>query len=254
MDNHFQTRAYSEKLYLAMTAFNEADDFYFAQAEDNGRVDVPTLVNRHQSRILNENQASTMTPMAAMQAYYHHVQQQLVECSGHTRVAGEALYCLGKLFSLKAGNDQEGGGRLDNAKALVFFDAAVTCDPGHYQSANELGVLMAKSGRLEQARQLFQASLSIRQLPQVWSNLAQVHIKLGETQLAQLAETEYQRMLANPPSEKDAKIKWMSPERFAGDANQNLPLRTARRSADGAGEGQEDKAEPAYKKIWKRLF
>jgi tetratricopeptide (TPR) repeat protein len=254
IDNQFQTRDYSTRLYSAMTAFNEADDFYFAQAEDNGRVDVATLISRHQSRILNADQSADMTPMAAMQSYYQFVQQQLVACGGQTVEAGEALYCLGKLFSLKAGNDQEGGGRLDNAKALVFYDAAIACDPGHYRSANELGVLMAKSGRLDQAKQLFQASLKTRQLARVWSNLAQVHRQLGENQLAQLAETEYQRMLAAPPQEEDARITWLTPERFASDSQEPVELRTASRPASASAESDTKKDEPSYKKFLKRLF
>ena len=99
--------------------------------------------------------------MQAMQMYYDYVQNRLVACSGNTVVAGEALYCLGKLHQVRATDPIEGSA-IDNAKSVVYYNASINCDPKSYKAANELGVMLARSGRIREARNLFLQSLKTR--------------------------------------------------------------------------------------------
>ncbi len=253
IDNQMSTRESTDRLFVALLALKESDDFYYAQAENNGRVDVATIALHHQSKILNSQQLSAISPMEAMQAYYDFVQLQLVACSGHTVVAGEALYCLGKLYNMNA-NSAVGGSRLDNAKAIVFHGAALQCDSRNYKSANELGVLFSKSGRFDLAKKLLLQSLRIRPLPKVWENLAFVHQQLGEPELAQRAEAEYQQLLDAPSAPQTARIQWVSPEKFAEQSAEPVELRTAARE-DLSDEKQTTAAEPSsFKKALNRWF
>ena len=49
---------------------------------------------------------------------------------------------------------------------------------------NELGVLLARCGQLEDAAQVLTQGLSIAPQPQMWHNLAMIHEKLGNAALA----------------------------------------------------------------------
>lgn len=213
----------SNALFEANRALRESDDFYQAQAEQHRRVDVVAVAKGHQSNVVEPDYLQGLNPMQAMQLYYDFVQGRLVECGGGTVVAGEALYCLGKLHQVRAKDPIEGS-VVDNAKSVVFYNASVNCDPNAYKSANELGVMLARSDRLAEARNMFLRSLKTHQVSMVWANLANVHRRLGENHLADLADAEYRRMLEGPAANR---IKWMEPEEFAQSQKDPLPLRTA---------------------------
>lgn len=250
MDYQFDTKEFSESLYRALEAINEADDFYFAQSRNNGRVDVAAIGNRHTSKILSEQELKEINSVDAMQAYYNFVQDQLVKCSGRTVVAGEALYCLGKLYLVKRKMSVDGS-PLDSAKSIVHHRAAIGCDKRNFKSANELAVLLFNSGRPEQAKKLLLQSLKIRQVPAAWENLAKVHQQLGEHQLAQLARTEFQRMMGNSPTTN--KIQWISPSEFAeGSSREPAELRVA--NAAGQGNASQEPKQSKIKNIFTKLF
>ena len=224
VDYQTGTQDYTDSLYRATVALKEADDFFFAQGENGGRVDVPSIARNHESMILSPAQMQSMTPVQAMQEYYNYIQKNYAVAGGNSIVASEAMFCLGKLYVVK-GKDIIEGSPLDNAKAIVHHRAALECNDGNYKSANELAVLLAKTGRLDQAKNLLLHSLKIKQVPQAWENLAFVHDQLGERDLAQLAITEFQRMMNAPPTTQQ--INWVAPQQFANGGVEPAALRTA---------------------------
>ena len=224
IDYQNNTRGLTGRLSSAFLALREADDFYYAQSEHEGIVDVATIAKHHDSKILNEQTAIRMTPVDAMQAYYNYVQEQFIACTGKSVVAGEALYCLGKLYVVK-GKSVVDGSQLDNAKAIVHHRSAIGCDNRNYKSANELAVLLAKSGRMEQAKNLLVHSLKIKQIPRAWENLAFIHQQMGQAKLSNLAFAEFQRTLNEPPTTNQ--IQWIAPDQFARQSQQPASLRTA---------------------------
>ena len=241
---------YADAYFEAVQAIRESDDFYNAQAQQHRKVDVVAIAKEHRSKVTEPSYLKGLNPMQAMQMYYDFVQDRLVACSGNTVVSGEALYCLGKLHQVNAKDPIEGS-QVDNAKSVVYYNAAVNCDPKNYKSANELGVLLARSGRLVEARNLFLGSLKVHQVSKVWSNLASVHRQLGENDLAQLADTEYRRMLDGPAANR---IIWVQPEVFANQSKKALATRTA--AADQQIIQPQPKQKPAkgLRGMMKKLF
>lgn len=181
---------FSKALTQAIRAMKEAEDFRVQNSETGAYVDVAATVEAHQTKILTQREARDMSPVAAMQAYYGFANQQLDFASGRNVVSGEALHCLGKLHTVMARHKKTMPGNLDVAKAIVFHKASLTSNPVNPSSANELGVLLAKTGQLQQATSMFKQSLINQSSPQAWNNLAKAHHRLGETDMAQLAETE----------------------------------------------------------------
>jgi uncharacterized protein HemY len=103
----------------------------------------------------------------------------------------------------------------------VFYQAALAVDPGNFLAANELGVLLARYGQWQDARRALLASLSIQPHAEGWHNLAIVHRRLGEIELARLAENERQLLVGKPGPRKPAggpEIQWHEPQQFAAQS------------------------------------
>lgn len=212
--------AYTRALRDAIIALKEAEDFIVSDTETQIGLNVDAVVEGHSTKIIPVNEAANMTAIGAMQRYFAFASTQLRTASGQNAVAAEALYCLGKLHTVQA-KFGANASKLDIAKAMVFHQAAIASDQTNFRSANELGVLMANSGRLQESQNMLKRSLGIQQLPQAWQNLAVVHQRSGEAQLAQLAQQEF-LISSRQETEGVAQntIRWMDPKQF----NQGTPI------------------------------
>ncbi len=184
---------HSQAMSAANIALEEADDFLLRSGDATGEVDVRKIVEAHRTPILRGDSAATMAPIAALQAYYGYAQKQLIKASGGLPVASEAFYWHGKICATMV-DTSAGNNTSNNARAMVFHQAALEVDPKHYLAANELGVLMARFGQLQEAKKMLIHSVTIRSNADGWHNLAVVHTRLGETELARKAD--YERSLA----------------------------------------------------------
>ena len=209
---------HSMALRNGIMALKEAEDFVVQDAESQIGLNVKLVVETHRLDLISAAEQEQMTPIAAMQRYFAYAEKQLEIAGGRNVVAAEALYCLGKLQSVMSTNEP-GPTRLSMAKAIVYHRAALASDTQNYRSANELGVLMARSGQLEEAKDLLKQSLLIQPAPQTWNNLAKVHERLGEQNLAQLAQAEFDRAVMAANSGTQA-IQWMA----TGEFNATAPM------------------------------
>ena len=211
----------------AIVAMREAEDFFISDTESQMIVNVRQILEDHTSPVIDPTAANNLTPIQALQQYYGFAQARIREACGTNVVSGEALYCLGKLHSLLAKHDPKQD-PLNIAKAIVFHKVALDANPANYQSANELGVLLAKSGQMNEAVHLLRRSLKIRQTPQTWKNLADLHARQGQTTLAAKASDEY-NFLVQSRSEHSLphQIQWLTPSEF----NQAGPIDVYERTA-----------------------
>ena len=191
-------------------------------------MNVAAVIDGHSTKIISQEQAVNMTAIEAMQRYFAFSSHQMRVAAGQNPVSAEALYCLGKLHTVQA-KFGASSSKLDIAKAIVFHQSAIAADSGNYRSSNELGVLLANSGRLEESQQMLKRSLQIQQLPQAWQNLAVVHQRAGQQQLAQLAYQEY-KILSEAKTKGIAQdtIRWVNP----ADFNQGTPMDLRQRTAE----------------------
>ena len=223
-DRQKNSNEYTSALRLAMRIMNEAEDFVAASAEQQIQMELSEIVQAHQTRILEPEEASRMTPSQAIDRYFFEAQKQLDFAGGRSPVSAEVFYCLGKLHSVFA-NNKTVPTPLDTARSVVFHQAALASNPGHSGAANELGVLFAKNGRLEQSKVLFKRSLSIQPHPQTWKNLAAVHQRLGEHDMEARAENEY-KLLVNQPLQTSS-INWLEAEKFNSESQALVSERVA---------------------------
>ena len=74
---------------------------------------------------------------------------------------------------------------------FIFPLSSLTlADPNNARAANELGVLLARDGRFEEARDWLRHSARLKSQPETWHNLAVVYGRLGQTEKSKQAERE----------------------------------------------------------------
>jgi hypothetical protein len=164
-----------------------------------------------------------MTPVIAQQQYFAYAQEQLIAASGGLPVSSQILYRLGRLQTAEPGQESDSQA-LGGARAMVFQQAALAVDGGNYLAANELGVLLARYGQLQEAKQLLLRSVAIKPQVESWHNLAVVHRRLGEADLAARAENERDLARRSAPGRAASDlVRWVDPPTFAAAGGPDVP-------------------------------
>lgn len=207
---------HGEALAQAQRALKEADDFY--SRDPASIVNLQRLVAGHRTPVLKSAELAAHSPASAAEAYVEYAHQQFaIACDG-VPAGAEVLYCLGKLYKVAA-HEFADNPKLAELRSLAFHQAAVESDPTHYRAANELGVLLAIFGRHNAAKSQLLRSLTVHPTADAWRNLAMVHERLGEHELAQKAHGEFRLAGGQAPdgnSPPIPPITWVEPKEFAG--------------------------------------
>jgi tetratricopeptide (TPR) repeat protein len=212
-DAEQKTRIYSTGLTAGVIALRESADFV-RQHSSLPDFNLERIVARHKTPILKQADSSKVTALAAAQAYYTFAREQLTAAAGQEHAGSMALYGLGKIAMANANKSQQ----LEfTAQAMSFYQAALMSDANNYRAANELGVLLAQNGRLLQARDLLIRSVTLSSQPAAWQNLAAVHTRLGEENLAQRARHQVERLEQGKNPQLPA-VEWVDAATFANSA------------------------------------
>ena len=216
-DNTTNSNLHSRSLKQALLTIEEAADFSVATPEQQIHMDVAAVVETHRCKVLTPAEAGQLSPVQAMNRYFSAAQKQLDVAGGRNVVTSEAFFCLGKLNTMLTRN-QKIPSPYDTAQSVVFHQAALLSDHEHHRSANELGVLLAKNGRLSQAKTLFERSLRSTPTARTWQNLAETHRRLGEMNLANQANNEFRMLASRQVPNSNSEIQWMPVEQFNAEA------------------------------------
>lgn len=244
-------------LAAGMRAIEEADDLIPRGSKLEGEIDVYTVTRPHQTPVLKNIKPGELTAQAALQRYYAYAEEQLATAVSPERTASAAFYAIGKLHTLWSSQKLPMIVAAD-AKAVVFYQAAMLADPNNSMAANDLAVLLARVGRYEQARALL--IRAVQQSPQaaVWHNLAVVHARMGEAELAKLANKN--ALVAghgiDPANAQAAAamqaVKWVDPQTFASSARPatDIPTPAARTPAQPTAQSQTPQARTSRWFSW----
>lgn len=263
LDAEHQTDRHSRALAAGWTAIREADDFLPTGSRLEADLDLVGIIGGHQTPVLKDTLGRGLAPMSALECYFTFAQEQLATAADRELAGSMALYGLGNLHRALAAKQ---GMRIRAAtpKAVVFYQAALLVSPGNYMPSNELGVLLARGGRYEEARIALEHGVSVCRRPTAWYNLAAVYHELGRTELAEQAYRQYQEVYQARATghrsllpTSSPQVQWVDPDTFARsyanapDAEQPRPARPLSSDwnrpaagrveliADGAIKGQE---------------
>ncbi|MCC7086835.1 MAG: hypothetical protein IT427_17695 [Pirellulales bacterium] len=220
LDAQRNTAAHTKALAAGLRALEEVDDFVPRGMQIDVKINMPLIVDAHRTPILKDRSLDEITPLVAQRIYLTYAQEQLAMAGGDQAVASLALHGMGKICITPA---QMNGPRtqIAEAKAVVYFQAAVIIEPQNFMSANELGVLLARFGRPQDARQALEQAVSCSNSPITWRNLAIVSERLGDTpkavlcrERAELAVAESKQAGTNNAGSQYP-IRWVDPTTFA---------------------------------------
>jgi tetratricopeptide (TPR) repeat protein len=177
---------FGQALAAGMRALQEAEDFVPRGARIGGEISVDVVARAHRTPVLRDLAKTEMPPSEAAELYRKYAVEQLSTATGGEAAGSLALHSLGKLYALFA-QDPTNTTLDAQGKAIAFQRAALQADPKNYLAANELAVLLAQQGGYVEARTLLLQAIGISPRPSMWHNLAVVHARLGEMDLAELA-------------------------------------------------------------------
>jgi tetratricopeptide (TPR) repeat protein len=254
LDAQRNTMAHTKSLSAGLRALQEVDDFVPRGTKIESSMNMPLIVDAHRTPVLKEQPLDGVTPLVAQRSYLTYAQEQLAMAGGDQSVASLALHGLGKVCTTPA---QMHGPRtqIAEAKAVVYFQAAVLIEPRNFMSANELGVLLARFGRLNDARQALEQAVAASNSPTTWRNLAVVNERLGDPQKAMLcrqrsdtAITQSRQTQTNNTGSQHP-VRWVDPETFA-QSNTMVPDTTppaAKTATEGTKPATSTAAKPEAK-------
>lgn len=241
---------HSDALAAGMRAMAEAESFAPRGSRLESELDMATLVASHRTPVVREALAGVergqkITPLEAQNRYYTYAQQQLAEATAGLPVGAIALYGLGKIHNTLATADSDAKA-VEEPQAMTLYQAALTVDPGNPLAAHELGVMLARYQRYDEALAMLQHSAMIASLPETWQNLAVVHAQRGEADLARRARQEADNARtrlsnakpASHPALARGSVRWLNASEFA-------QLRPGDTNLRPAGDGKTTAAAPA---------
>ncbi len=251
MDAQRNTTAHSKALANGLRALEEVNDFVPHGTSMESDINMRLIVDAHHTPVLKDRPLDGITPTVAQRMYLTYAQEQLAAAAGDQSVASLALHGLGKVCAAPA---EMHGPReqIADAKAVVFYQAALVVEPRNCLAANELGVLLVKFGHLEEARCVLEQSVAVSNAPTTWRNLGAVYHKLGDESRAMHARMQADDAVAqlqktNRGAGGKYPIEWLDPESFAQTSSMmpNSPPATA--SSQSANESTQIAAKPEKK-------
>ena len=213
-------------LAAGLRALDEAEDFAPKGTQLEAELNLEVLTAAHRTPIAQQIILDKMLPQQMMTLYYRYAQLKLALAVAGEPSGSMALHTLGKIQGQLWKLEPERH-RLARRRAIAYQQAALLAHPHNYLAAHELGVLLAGSGHLAEAEQLFLEVASRQPNAVVYQNLAKVQEDLGQTRQAAATRAQATQSVSGR-----RQVQWISPDEFAriGDAHpapnslaQNLP-------------------------------
>lgn len=192
IDDQTQSNRHAAALRRGLTAYDEAADFFPAANRPDEEVNLSAIVSGHSTSILRGADTDELTPERCLREYLSYAEQEFTAALASEQVGSRALYGIARLETAP-GAITSSNRQVRTRRALTLHQVAMIVDSDNYAAANELGVLLARYGRLEEAKLAFRHCVRLSPQPTAWKNLANVHRQLGQIEEARLAQAEADR-------------------------------------------------------------
>lgn len=241
------TDRHSRALAAGLRALREADDFAGAS---NNQPAPQAIAAGHQTPMLHEGSHEWTLPHEAIAMYHLYAQQKLAAAVTGEQAGSMMLFGLGKIHTQLAERDH-----LPQAirKSLTMYRSALGAHQKNYLAANEAGVLLARAGRYAQALPLLDVAAQIGGSSATHRNLAHVHTKLGDAQLASqhrnIAMQVARREMARGQLSTERGIAWVSPQEFNRRSHSTGGASLAQRSRPTTAPAPQQGVAPAHTQV-----
>jgi tetratricopeptide (TPR) repeat protein len=171
-----------EALHEAWAALEEADDFNTGRLELWDTAQVRLAAASHRTSVLKDRATRADDSIQAVQAYYAFAEKRFTYACRELPGASLAFYGLARTFVVPGTQVPQAAG-----KAALLQRVALAIAPQNVLARNELGVLLAEYGQLNEAERQFQECLATSPTPEAWRNLAVVYARKGDRPASQKA-------------------------------------------------------------------
>jgi len=234
-DANTESDEHSRALAAGLRALDEAEDFVPQGVQLEAELDVRKVASPHRTPVLRDYPEEVL-PQDAVVLYHTYAQHELSIAAGNEQAGSMALYGLGKVNSRLAER------RDDDVQftrvAMTMYLAALGACPDNHMAANELGVLLCRTGHAAEAADRFTRAIDLAPNATAYHNLAVAQQKLGMAGQAAVNEQESQRLAALDRSvgavSRRAGVQWVSPAEMARVSQPGSPASDSQEPATAA--------------------
>ncbi|MEX2315997.1 MAG: hypothetical protein WD669_02525 [Pirellulales bacterium] len=186
--------SHREALREGLIALDEADEFGGDQINWRDSADVRRAAAGHLTPVLSQNGQSPVDSIQAVQAYYAFAEERLAYACDGLPAASLAFYGLGRTFVVPGTQTTNAAG-----KAALLQRVALKVAPQNVLAGNELGVLLAQHGQLDDAEKQFRQCVATNATPETWRNLSVVYARKGNAEASRAALAAGESLAAGSP-------------------------------------------------------
>ncbi|MGI9472500.1 MAG: hypothetical protein ACR2NZ_13245 [Rubripirellula sp.] len=166
---------HAKALEAAFDAIRESEDFCGRYGAANANA-LSRMVSSHQTPVLKERDASTVSAYEAADAYLSYARERIVSASGEMPEASHALVLLGRLEKQVSRSSRT----YTDAVTVTLHRAAIDVQPSNAAAYRALGTTLLDQGLTEQASWALQRSVEITPTRPAYEGLLEVARRSGD--------------------------------------------------------------------------
>ena len=223
---------HSRSLAAGLRALDEAEDFVPEGVQLEAEMNVRTVASSHRTSVLPAERRCDAVRRGRVVSRLR--PGAVAKAAAGERAGSMALYGLGRVHARLA--EQSDDDVEQTRAATTMYAAAVAACPDNHLAANELGVLVCRAGRPQEATELFQQAIDSAPSATAYHNLAMAQQKMGCTASRRRTSRNRSRLAALERARGDvsrrAGVHWVAPEELARTSQPNQwTAETANRAA-----------------------
>jgi hypothetical protein len=184
--------SHRDAMRQGLSALDEADEISGQRIDWSDAADVKQATAGHSTPVLRGNVPPGADAIQVVQLYFSYAEERLAYACQGLPGASLAYYGLARTYV-------QPGARYVHAagKSAMLQRVALRVAPQNVLAGNELGVLLAQHGHLNEAETLFQRCVATDARPESWQNLATVYAKKGDAEASRAAMIESSKLAAS---------------------------------------------------------
>jgi hypothetical protein len=192
LDTRQGVTSHRDAMRQGMVALDEADEITGQNIDWSDAADVRVATAGHTTPVLHGKVPAGADAIQVVQLYYSYAEERFAYACEGLPGASLAYYGLARTFV------QPGTRYVHSAgKAAMLQRVALRVAPQNVLAGNELGVLLAQHGHLNEAEALFKQCVATDASPEAWQNLAAVYARKGDAEASRIAMAEGSKLAAS---------------------------------------------------------
>jgi hypothetical protein len=196
LDTREGVTSHRDAMRQGLVALDEADEISGQRIDWSDANDVRQAMAGHSTPVLRGNVPPGADAIQVVQLYFAFAEERLAYACQGLPGASLAYYGLARTYV-------QSGTRYVHAagKSAMLQRVALRVAPQNVLAGNELGVLLAQHGHLDEAEALFKRCVATDASPEAWQNLSAVLAKKGNAEASRAAMIESSKLAQQESSQ-----------------------------------------------------